>query len=171
MPRPRSRQSVTVWYPVGDVNNVKGLIGLKGLKGRDGSDAWVAATGRYATPALGFPVQIGGVIYTVGNLLQSGPDKLYAVRATDGHILWQEPLPLQDASNPANLTIAADSTTVLLSDAQSGLYAVDTVTGMMRWHCRRAIRRNVYPPNRRRGRCYRFPGPRNGGWLGTARGL
>ena len=125
---------VTVWYPVGDVNNFKGPIGLKGLKGRDGSVAWVAATGEYTTPALGFPVQIGDVIYTEGNLLQSGPDRLYAVRATDGHILWQEPLPLQDASNPANFTIAADSTTVLFGDTQSGLYAVDTATGMVRWH-------------------------------------
>lgn len=124
---------VTVWYRVGDFNR-QGPIGLKALKGRDGSDAWVAATGEYRTPAEGFPVQVGEVIYTEGSLTQGGPGVLSAVRATDGHILWQVPLPFPNTDHAADLTMAADSTTLLLSDRNSGLYALDTETGKVRWH-------------------------------------
>jgi outer membrane protein assembly factor BamB len=124
---------VTVWYRVGDFN-VKGPIGLEALKGRDGSDAWLAATGEFATPAQGFPAQVGSVIYTEGSLAPGGPGKLSAVRATDGHILWQEPLPFPSDSYLAAFTMAADTATVLLTDRHSGLYALDTATGKTRWH-------------------------------------
>jgi hypothetical protein len=92
---------VTVWYPVGDFN-VKGPIGLKALRGRDGEDAWVAATGEYATPALGFPVQVGDAN---GNYDQwyelsasptavyipttSNPTGLSAISMADGAQLWR----------------------------------------------------------------------------------
>lgn len=124
---------VAAWYPSGDFNRHM-PVGLKGLKGRDGTDAWFANTGEYRTPAQGFPVQVGSVIYTEGSLDQGDPGMLSAVRATDGHILWQVPLPFPSGVYAEDLTMAVDSTTMLVTDGNSGLYALDTTTGKVRWH-------------------------------------
>ncbi len=115
---------VTIPYSVGASNST--AAGLVGLKGRDGGDAWHTDTGE---PSAQFaPIMVNGVIYTEGGSLQPPQGALMAIRATDGHTLWQAPMPTRDFS------IATDGVTVLVAAKSQGLYALDATNGALRWH-------------------------------------
>jgi outer membrane protein assembly factor BamB len=85
-------------------------------------------------------VEVNGVIYveggsvpgTQGSLRQMGT--VAAVRATDGRILWQAPLPTGDGTDDRDFRIATDGITVLVTDPTAGLYALAATTGAVRWH-------------------------------------
>jgi outer membrane protein assembly factor BamB len=131
---------ITIPYAVGG-SNPPTTPGLTGLKGRDGSNAWHAATGEPNSQAPS-PLEVNGVIYTeggsvhvsdaTGTLDQVGT--VAAVRASDGHILWQVPLPTGSGTDDRDFHIATDGTTVLVTDPTAGLYALSATTGAVRWH-------------------------------------
>lgn len=115
---------VTIPYSVGASSST--AAGLVGLKGRDGGDAWHTNTGEPSTHFA--PIMANGVIYTEGGSLQLPKGTLLAIRATDGHTLWQAPMPIRDFS------IATDGAIVLVAAKSQGLYALDATNGALRWH-------------------------------------
>ncbi len=115
---------VTIPYSVGASSST--AAGLVGLKGRDGGDTWHTDTGEPSTQFA--PIMVNGVIYTEGGSLQPPQGALMAIRATDGHTLWQAPMPIRDFS------IATDGVTVLVAAKSQGLYALDATNGALRWH-------------------------------------
>ena len=112
---------ITIPYSVGDSGTT--TAGLTALNGRDGNDAWHAATGQ---PSTNFqPTMVNGIIYTEGGSAQAS--SLVAVRASDGHILWNAPMP------NSNFTIASDGVVVLVQAKSDGLFALDAATGALCW--------------------------------------
>lgn len=76
--------------------------------------------------------------------------RIVAVRVADGQVLWTTPaFPLPPGGVDPELT--ADATTVVVSSAQDGLYALDAHSGSIRWH--QAIEGNG-PPALRGGVVY-----------------
>lgn len=130
---------VTVAYAVGG-SNPPATPGLTGLRGRDGTDAWHAATGEPANNSLNPPVEVNGVIYTEGGTVPTtlnNPTQVgtvAAVRATDGHILWNVALPTGTGSDDRDFHIATNGVIVLVTDPTAGLYALAATTGTVRWH-------------------------------------
>ena len=128
---------ITISYAVGG-SNPPATPGLTGLRARDGAFAWHAATGEPNSQVP--PVEVNGVIYgegaavpgTQGSVDQTGT--VAAVRATDGRILWQAPLPTGAGTDDRDFRIATDGITVLVTDPTAGLYALAATTGAIRWH-------------------------------------
>jgi outer membrane protein assembly factor BamB len=128
---PHSSDS-TIAYAVGACGSTT-TAGLIAFKGRDGTDAWHAATG---APSAQFkPLLVNGVIYTEGGSQQPEKSTFVAVRAADGHTLWQMPVPDRE------FTIASDGTIVLVATSgglgtakAGGVYALTAATGALRWH-------------------------------------
>lgn len=129
--------NITIPYAVGG-SNPPTTPGLIGLRARDGSFAWHVATGESNSQVP--PVAVNGVIYVEGGSVpasQGSVDQtgtVAAVRATDGHILWQAPLPTGSGADDRDFRIASDGITVLVSDPTAGLYALVATTGAVRWH-------------------------------------
>lgn len=128
---------ITIPYAVG-ASNPPTTPGLTGLRARDGANAWHAATGEPSSQVP--PVEVNGVIYTEGGSVPvslNSPAQVgtvAAVRAADGHILWQTPLPTGSGSDGRDFRIATDGATVLVTDLTAGLYALAAATGAVRWH-------------------------------------
>ena len=74
------------------------------------------------------PLVVGDVVYTEGGMLQPPSGTVVAIHRSDGHILWQTPMPTRD------FFIAADDSTVLVAVGADGLYALDASDGSIRWH-------------------------------------
>ena len=73
------------------------------------------------------PVVADGVLYVNG---ASGGGKLWALRASDGELLWVAETPLASGGTSPTL----DATTVYVADAGPQVYAFDRRTGALRWH-------------------------------------
>jgi outer membrane protein assembly factor BamB len=127
---------ITIPYAVGG-SNPPATPGLTGLRARDGAFVWHAATGEPGSQDP--PVEVNGVIYAEGDSVpgpQGSVDQtgaVAAVRATDGRILWQAPLPTGAGTGDRDFRIATDGMTVLVSDPTAGLYALAAATGAVRW--------------------------------------
>ncbi len=115
---------VTIPYSVGSDASSAGVV--IGFLGRDGSTAWQAKTGEQSTQFP--PLIVGDVVYTEGGMPQPPSGTVVAIRLSDGHILWQTPMPTRD------FFIAADDSIVLVAAGSDGLYALDAGDGSIRWH-------------------------------------
>lgn len=108
--------------------------GAIGLSARDGSMRWQSATGRLS---LNWPpVVANGTLYSLGTVPHQSGAGVVALSITDGTVRWHTALPVSNASltvdSNANLTVDGDM--VLVTDATSGLYALDAAGGAIRWH-------------------------------------
>jgi outer membrane protein assembly factor BamB len=121
--------SMVIPYVAGGNGSTPG--GVTALRGRDGTIVWHAATGDPSSHWA--PIVRDGVLYTEGGSAQpftgaSVNATLIALRLTDGHVLWQTPMPVGDFG------LAVDGTLLLVAAGASGLYALDGSDGAVRWH-------------------------------------
>ena len=105
--------------------------GVTALRGRGGTVAWHATTGD--SSGQWAPFVEAGVLYTEGGSFKPATQRivnasLVALRLTDGHVLWQTPIPVGD------LGVAVDGPLLLVTAGGSGLYALDASDGAVPWH-------------------------------------
>jgi outer membrane protein assembly factor BamB len=121
--------SMVIPYVAGGSGSTPG--GVTALRGRDGTIVWHAATGDPSSHWA--PIVRDGVLYTEGDSAQPFTGEivnatLSALRLTDGHVLWQTPMPVGDFG------LAVDGPLLLVAAGASGLYALDGSDGAIRWH-------------------------------------